>query len=115
MSHFLDRLTYFSQPRESFSDGHGQTNGFAAPVGMRQRGRQMAFVDDVDDIGQCHHLIQILGNQQNGGPCVACRDQAIVDKGHSADIKAAHRLVRQNDPGGGFERAAQNDFLHVAA
>jgi len=23
MSHFLDRLTYFSQPRESFSDGHG--------------------------------------------------------------------------------------------
>ncbi|AJG19188.1 nitrate reductase subunit alpha [Cupriavidus basilensis] len=27
MSHFLDRLTYFSQPRESFSDGHGQTTG----------------------------------------------------------------------------------------
>ena len=27
MSHFLDRLTYFSQPREAFSDGHGQTNG----------------------------------------------------------------------------------------
>lgn len=24
MSHFLDRLTYFSQPREGFSDGHGQ-------------------------------------------------------------------------------------------
>ncbi len=27
MSHFLDRLTYFSQPRESFADGHGVTNG----------------------------------------------------------------------------------------
>ncbi len=27
MSHFLDRLTYFSQTRESFSNGHGQTNG----------------------------------------------------------------------------------------
>jgi len=27
MSHFLDRLTYFSQPREEFSNGHGQTNG----------------------------------------------------------------------------------------
>ena len=27
MSHFLDRLTYFSQPRETFADGHGQTNG----------------------------------------------------------------------------------------
>lgn len=27
MSHFLDRLTYFAQPRESFSQGHGQTNG----------------------------------------------------------------------------------------
>ncbi|MGE8366500.1 nitrate reductase subunit alpha [Cupriavidus sp.] len=27
MSHFLDRLTYFSQPRERFSDGHGQTTG----------------------------------------------------------------------------------------
>ena len=27
MSHFLDRLTYFSQPKENFSDGHGQTNG----------------------------------------------------------------------------------------
>lgn len=25
MSHFLDRLTYFSQPRESFSGGHGVT------------------------------------------------------------------------------------------
>ena len=25
MSHFLDRLTYFSQPRVSFSDGHGVT------------------------------------------------------------------------------------------
>ena len=27
MSHFLDRLNYFSQPRESFSGGHGVTNG----------------------------------------------------------------------------------------
>ncbi|GAA3996801.1 nitrate reductase subunit alpha [Comamonas faecalis] len=27
MSHFLDRLTYFAQPREEFSNGHGQTNG----------------------------------------------------------------------------------------
>ena len=24
MSHFLDRLTYFSQPRETFADGHGR-------------------------------------------------------------------------------------------
>ena len=27
MSHFLDRLTHFSQPKESFSDGHGVTTG----------------------------------------------------------------------------------------
>ena len=27
MSHFLDRLTYFSQPRESFSDAHGVVTG----------------------------------------------------------------------------------------
>ncbi|MBN8451112.1 MAG: nitrate reductase subunit alpha [Candidatus Accumulibacter sp.] len=27
MSHFLDRLTYFSQPRETFSDGHGVETG----------------------------------------------------------------------------------------
>src|SRR5213595_2715251 len=27
MSHFLDRLTWFSQPRESFSDGHGMVTG----------------------------------------------------------------------------------------
>ena len=27
MSHLLDRLTYFSQPRETFAQGHGQTNG----------------------------------------------------------------------------------------
>ena len=27
MSHFLDRLTYFSQPRESFADDHGVTTG----------------------------------------------------------------------------------------
>jgi nitrate reductase alpha subunit len=27
MSHFLDRLSYFSQPRESFSDGHGVVTG----------------------------------------------------------------------------------------
>jgi len=27
MSHFLDRLTYFSQPRESFADGHGVVTG----------------------------------------------------------------------------------------
>jgi nitrate reductase alpha subunit len=27
MSHFLDRLSYFAQPRETFSQGHGQTNG----------------------------------------------------------------------------------------
>ena len=26
MSHFLDRLNYFSNPRESFSDGFGVTN-----------------------------------------------------------------------------------------
>jgi len=27
MSHFLDRLTYFAQARESFADGHGQVTG----------------------------------------------------------------------------------------
>ena len=27
MSHFLDRLSYFSQPKESFSDNHGVTTG----------------------------------------------------------------------------------------
>lgn len=27
MSHFLDRLTHFSQPKESFSDGHGVATG----------------------------------------------------------------------------------------
>ena len=27
MSHFLDRLTHFSQPKESFSDGHGVVTG----------------------------------------------------------------------------------------
>src|SRR5512133_4212412 len=27
MSHFLDRLTYFSQTREPFSGGHGKTTG----------------------------------------------------------------------------------------
>ena len=27
MSHFLDRLTYFSQPRETFSNGHGVATG----------------------------------------------------------------------------------------
>jgi len=27
MSHFLDRLTYFSQPREEFSQGHGRVTG----------------------------------------------------------------------------------------
>jgi nitrate reductase alpha subunit len=27
MSHFLDRLTFFAQPKESFSDGHGLTTG----------------------------------------------------------------------------------------
>ncbi|MDE2368282.1 MAG: nitrate reductase subunit alpha [Burkholderiales bacterium] len=27
MSHFLDRLTYFKLPRESFADGHGVTTG----------------------------------------------------------------------------------------
>ena len=27
MSHFLDRLNYFSIPRENFADGHGVTNG----------------------------------------------------------------------------------------
>ena len=27
MSHFLDRLTHFSQPREAFSDGHGRVTG----------------------------------------------------------------------------------------
>ena len=27
MSHFLDRLAHFSQPKEDFSDGHGRTTG----------------------------------------------------------------------------------------
>jgi nitrate reductase / nitrite oxidoreductase, alpha subunit len=27
MSHFLDRLTYFNQPKENFADGHGVTTG----------------------------------------------------------------------------------------
>jgi nitrate reductase alpha subunit len=27
MSHFLDRLKYFSNPKESFADGFGRPNG----------------------------------------------------------------------------------------
>jgi nitrate reductase / nitrite oxidoreductase, alpha subunit len=27
MSHFLDRLTHFAQPKESFADGHGVATG----------------------------------------------------------------------------------------
>ena len=27
MSHFLDRLNFFAQPKEAFADGHGQTTG----------------------------------------------------------------------------------------
>lgn len=27
MSHFLDRLKYFAQPRERFAKGHGVTTG----------------------------------------------------------------------------------------
>ena len=27
MSHFLDRLTYFAQPRETSADGHARTTG----------------------------------------------------------------------------------------
>ena len=27
MSHFLDRLSYFAQPKEDFADGHGRTTG----------------------------------------------------------------------------------------
>ncbi|MDE2004329.1 MAG: hypothetical protein KGJ25_12445, partial [Betaproteobacteria bacterium] len=27
MSHFLDRITYFSQAHEDFADGHGRTTG----------------------------------------------------------------------------------------
>ncbi len=38
MSHFLDRLTYFSQARESFSDGHGQVTG-------EDRGWEKAYRD----------------------------------------------------------------------
>ena len=31
MSHFLERLTYFSQPRETVAHGHGETNGEDRP------------------------------------------------------------------------------------
>ena len=27
MSHFLDRLTFFAQPKEEFAEGHGVTTG----------------------------------------------------------------------------------------
>ena len=32
MSHFLDRLTFFSQPKEGFAEGHGVTTGEGAHV-----------------------------------------------------------------------------------
>jgi nitrate reductase alpha subunit len=38
MSHFLDRLTWFSQPKETFSDGHGQ-------VTNEDRGWERAYRD----------------------------------------------------------------------
>jgi nitrate reductase alpha subunit len=66
MSHFLDRLTYFSQARESFSDGHGQvTNEDRAwEDGYRKRWQHDKIVRSTHGVnctGSCSWKIYVKG------------------------------------------------------
>src|SRR5574344_1866757 len=66
MSHFLDRLTYFAQPRESFSDGHGQTNGEDRTWEDAYRGRWahdkvVRSTHGVNCTGSCSWKIYVKG------------------------------------------------------
>jgi hypothetical protein len=53
MSHFLDRLTHFTQPKESFADGHGLATGeaFAVLGEIRQSVEEMAHGEPQQGIG----------------------------------------------------------------
>ena len=66
MSHLLDRLTYFSQPREEFSNGHGQTNGEDRTWEDAYRGRWahdkiVRSTHGVNCTGSCSWKIYVKG------------------------------------------------------
>jgi nitrate reductase / nitrite oxidoreductase, alpha subunit len=65
MSHFLDRLTYFAQPGESFADGHGVTPKTApgrtptAPAG--QHDKIVRSTHGTNCTGSCSWKIYVKG------------------------------------------------------
>jgi len=66
MSHLLDRLTYFSQPREEFSNGHGQTSGEDRTWEDAYRGRWahdkiVRSTHGVNCTGSCSWKIYVKG------------------------------------------------------
>ena len=66
MSHFLDRLSYFSQERESFSDGHGQVTreDRTWEDGYRQRWQHDKIVRSTHGVnctGSCSWKIYVKG------------------------------------------------------
>ena len=66
MSHLLDRLIYFSQPREPFAGGHGQTNGEDRTWEDAYRGRWahdkiVRSTHGVNCTGSCSWKIYVKG------------------------------------------------------
>ena len=66
----------------------------------REGGREAAGADDADRVGERLHLVEVLGDQEDGGAAGAGVEQAGVDVGDRADVEAAGRLVGEDDRAG---------------
>ena len=72
-------------------------------------------VHDEDAVGEIEHLVELERHEQHGAAGVALLDEAAVHVLDRADVEAARRLRRDQQPGVGLDLARQHDLLLIAA
>src|SRR5690606_17313211 len=94
--------------------GHPAAKSGGRHRATRKCGREATLVDDVDHVRQRHHLVEVFRDEQYRRAGVPRGDQAVLDEGHGPDVEPPHRLVGEDDPRPGFQRAAEDQLLHVS-
>ena len=83
-----------------------------APV---EDGDQLAAVEHADPVRELEDLVELGGDQQDGGAGVALGDGLAMDELDAADVQAARRLVEDQQLQLAPELARDDDLLLVAA
>src|ERR1700730_7986849 len=81
----------------------------------RPRRRQGSLGNDGDAVAEREDLVEVLGDDQDGGARFGKVDQRLVDRGTRARVDAPGRLADDEHAGGLKNLPADDEFLQIAA